>query len=73
MIAVDRPGRISARNVIPARVVACDPMDQHVMVQLDAEERLTTRVTPGAAASLSLETGANVFLVIKAHAFRRLG
>ncbi len=77
MIAIDPPGRISARNVIPGRVSEVEAHDDHVLVHVDAGDRITTRVTPSAATSLGLGPdagpGKEVFLIVKAHALRRLG
>jgi molybdate transport system ATP-binding protein len=73
LIAADPPGRISARNVMAARVVRCDREGSGVLVHLDAGERLVAKITPAAADALALAPGVGVHLVIKAQALRRVG
>jgi molybdate transport system ATP-binding protein len=72
LIAVDPPGRISARNVIAAVVRRCEPVADGVLVHVDAREPLVAKLTAGAARELGLAAGASVHLVIKAQALRRL-
>jgi len=71
-LSMDPPGRVSARNVIEGRVAEIEARDDHVLIHLDAGERLTARVTPNAAASLELGRGVTVYAIVKAHALRRL-
>ena len=72
LVAVDPPGRISARNVLEGRVEECERHAQDVLVHVDTGERITARLTPSAVSKLELVPGARVFLVIKAYAVRRL-
>ncbi len=72
LIAVDPPGRISARNVIPAVVSACESSGDGVLVHTDVGEKLVAKLTAGAARELGLSPGVKVHLVIKAQALRRL-
>jgi molybdate transport system ATP-binding protein len=73
LIATDPPGRISARNVMAARVVHCERRGAGVLVHLDAGERLVAKITTAAADALALGPGVAVHLVIKAQALRRVG
>jgi len=73
VLAADRPGRISARNVLESRVVACDDRDGDVYVTLDAGETLVAKITTAAAAQLALAPGSTVYAIVKAQALRRLG
>jgi len=73
VLAADRPGKISARNVLESRVVACDDRDGDVYVTLDAGEKLVAKVTTAAAAQLALAPGSTVYAIVKAQALRRLG
>ena len=73
LLAADAPGRISARNVLPATVTACEQREADVLVRLDAVESLVAKVTPAAVRALGLRPGARAFAVIKAQAIRRLG
>ena len=75
LLAADAPGRVSARNVIPARVSRCEPRgaDAYVHLETDAGgERLVAKITVGAAAKLALRPGSNVHALVKAQAIRRL-
>jgi len=73
VLAADRPGRISARNVLESRVVACNDRDGDVYVTLDVGEKLVAKVTAAAAAQLALAPGSTVYAIVKAQALRRLG
>jgi molybdate transport system ATP-binding protein len=72
LLSADPPGRISARNVISARVDRCEASGADALVHLDAREPLVAKITTGAAASLGLAPGARVFAVVKAQAIRRI-
>lgn len=72
LLAADPPGRISARNVIPARVARCETSGADVLVHLEAGEPLVAKVTAAAVTSLGLVPGATVYALIKAQAVRRL-
>jgi molybdate transport system ATP-binding protein len=72
LVAVGPPGRISARNVIPAVVTRCEAVADGVLVHVDAGDPLVAKLTAGAARDLGLAAGAHVHLVIKAQALRRL-
>ncbi len=72
LLASDAPGRISARNVLEAGVVRCEPCEGGCLVHLDAGEPLVAKVTRGAVEKLGLRAGARVYVVIKAQAIRRL-
>jgi molybdate transport system ATP-binding protein len=72
LLAAGPPGLLSARNVFPARVVALEAREGDVLVRLDAGEPLVAKVTPGAARALGLAPGADIHVVLKAQAVRRL-
>jgi molybdate transport system ATP-binding protein len=72
LLSADPPGRVSARNVIAARVERCEASGADALVHLDAREPLVAKVTADAAASLGLAPGVPVFAVVKAQAIRRL-
>ena len=61
-----------ARNVLPARVTACERAGGNMLVHLDAGEPLVAKLTPAACEALALSPGTAVHLVIKAQALRRL-
>ena len=74
LIAAEPPGRISARNVLSARVERCVDAPDGVLVHVEASgEALVAKLTAGAARELELAPGREVHLVIKAQALRRLG
>jgi len=72
LLSADPPGRISARNVIAARVDRCETSGADALVHLDAGEPLVAKLTGSAVASLGLAPGARIFAVVKAQALRRL-
>jgi molybdate transport system ATP-binding protein len=72
MLALHEPRDISARNVLAARVVSCERRDGDYLVHLDAGERWVAKLTSGAVEKLGLREGLQVFVIIKAHALRRL-
>ena len=74
MLALDRPGRISALNVLAAtvRAVTVAPDAADALVELDAGgDRLLARVTRATVASLALAPGVSLWAVVKAVAFDR--
>ena len=67
------PSATSARNALPARIVATDRIGHEVLITLrigDATVRV--RVTPGAARELMLAAGQPVFALIKTTACHHL-
>jgi len=74
MLALDRPERISALNVLPAvvRWVVAAPEAADALVGLDAGgDSLLARVTRQTVVSLSLAPGTPVWAVVKAVSFDR--
>ncbi len=75
LLAADPPGRISARNALPARVTRCEHAGPDVFVHLLTDaggEHLVAKVTSAAAQKLALSPGREVHAVIKAQALRRI-
>jgi molybdate transport system ATP-binding protein len=72
LLAAEPPGRISARNVIPARVVRIEAAEDGVLVHVDAREPLVAKLTREAVRALELAAGSQVYCVIKAQSLRRL-
>jgi molybdate transport system ATP-binding protein len=66
-IALERPERLSIRNVLPARVLRVDVDDAvHAEVLLEVDgQRLRSRITRDALEELALEPGQAVFALIK--------
>ena len=75
LVAVDPPGRISARNVLPARVERCEDEGADCYVHLalhEGGEPLVAKLTARAARTLELHPGTPVHAIIKAQAIRRV-
>ncbi len=69
LLAAGDPGRVSAQNVFEATVAGVEAIGEQVLVDLDGRgERWRVKVTPRACASLGIEPGATLVLLIKAHA-----
>ncbi len=73
MLFRGHPEAVSARNLLPGRVVSVFDLENRVGVELDCGgETLIATVVRPAAAELDLRPGSEVWAVIKASAFRRL-
>jgi molybdate transport system ATP-binding protein len=69
MLAAERPGLVSAQNVLPGRVTELQSLGEHVYVRIAAGgEHFVAKVTTRAVQSLSLAPGRELHLLIKAHA-----
>jgi molybdate transport system ATP-binding protein len=75
LLAADVPGRLSARNTLPARVVRCEHAGPDVFVHLATRgggEQLVAKLTPAAERHLELAPGREVHAVVKAQSLRRI-
>jgi len=72
LIALEEPAGLSARNILPARILRIDEGEGDVLVHLDAGEPLVAKLTPGALARLALIPGRDIYIIIKAQALRRV-
>jgi molybdate transport system ATP-binding protein len=72
LLSADPPGRVSARNLLPARVERIEIAGGGASVTLDAGERLVAKLTVGAVERLGLLPGSHVHALIKAQALRRI-
>jgi len=69
MLAAERPGLVSAQNVLPGTVTELQTLGEHVYVRIDSGgEPWVAKVTTRAVESLSLAPGRELHLLIKAHA-----
>jgi molybdate transport system ATP-binding protein len=67
------PEGISARNVLPGRIIALESVGREVLVRLDAGAvEWRAKLTPAAIRELGLQIGQNAWLVVKTHSLRRL-
>jgi molybdate transport system ATP-binding protein len=73
LVSLDRPSRISARNICPGRVAQIDPQSDHLLVHVDVGgDRLIAKLTEAAVEDLSLAPMSSVYLIIKSQALRRI-
>ena len=72
LLAEPPVGRVSARNVIEARVAELREGDDGWLVHVDAGETLVARITRSAVHDLRLAAGASVSIVVKSQSLRRL-
>ncbi|MET0553764.1 MAG: molybdenum ABC transporter ATP-binding protein [Vicinamibacteria bacterium] len=75
LIATEEPRGLSARNVYAATVTSADRTGPDVLVRCalsPASPPWLVRVTPAAAASLSLSPGRRLWLAVKSHSVRWL-
>jgi molybdate transport system ATP-binding protein len=70
LIAGEFPRALSARNVIPARIVSLSREGAMIILEMDAGRTFEVHLTPGACDSLGLKPGGQVWLVIKTHSWR---
>ncbi len=67
------PTAISARNVLPGRILRLERLDRELLVSIRIGEiELRARITPGAARELELERGQPIFALIKTAACHHL-
>jgi molybdate transport system ATP-binding protein len=67
LLAITRPSGLSARNVIPGRLVSLEQRDVIVSALVDCGVRMEVHLTLAARDELRLVAGAEVWLVIKTH------
>jgi molybdate transport system ATP-binding protein len=73
LVSLDRPNRISARNLCPGRVAHIDAQSDHLLVHVDVGgDRLIAKLTGRAVLELQLAPGSDVYLIIKSQALRRI-
>jgi molybdopterin-binding protein len=73
LISLDRPTRISARNICAGQIARIDPQPDHLLVHVDVgTDRLIAKLTEGAVEDLCLAPGSGVYLIIKSQALRRI-
>ena len=67
MIASSRPHQISARNVFPGTIVSMRIEEHSAILRVEAGRPFEVRLTLGSRDDLHLQTGAQVWLVIKTY------
>jgi molybdate transport system ATP-binding protein len=74
LLCREPPTGLSARNALPCRIEAVDPVAHEVLVTLRVGDNpLRARITPAAAADLGLRAGSPAVAVVKTAAVHRLG
>jgi molybdate transport system ATP-binding protein len=67
LIAGEPPRAISARNVIPGKIVALRQFGVTLEADVDCGAAFRVKLTPGARDALGLEPGKRVLLVVKTY------
>jgi molybdate transport system ATP-binding protein len=67
LLATELPKGLSARNVLPGRIVSLDRRGNMVVARVACGVVFTAHVTPGAARALELAPKRQVWLVLKTH------
>jgi molybdate transport system ATP-binding protein len=67
LLATERPRGLSARNVIAGRIASLEQRGTLMAARVDCGVTFVVHVTPGAARTLELTTGKQVWLVLKTH------
>lgn len=70
LLATEHPRNLSARNVLPGRIVSLEQRGTLIGARVDAGVVFTVHLTPGAQRSLDLASGKPVWLVLKTHSCR---
>jgi molybdate transport system ATP-binding protein len=72
IIANQEPKGLSARNILPGKIIEIHTLGHKKLVIVDAGVKLSVEVVTASIARLGLNPGVNVFLIIKASSFHRL-
>jgi molybdate transport system ATP-binding protein len=67
LLAAVQPAGLSARNVIPGKIVALDRRDVIIMATVDCGVEMQVQLTLAARDSLHLAVGRDVWLIVKTH------
>ena len=70
IVGLERPGRTSARNVLPATIAAVASIGGLALLRFDRPERFYVSITVEALEELALRPGAKVYLLIKSTSLR---
>jgi molybdate transport system ATP-binding protein len=70
LVATELPRGLSARNILPGRIVSLTQEGSRVRLAVDVGLTLEVHITPTARTALQLQAGTPVWLVIKTHSCR---
>jgi molybdate transport system ATP-binding protein len=72
LVATEKPGALSATNVLAGTITSLERTATEVFLQVEAGALFSVRLTADAAERLALAPGKAVYLIIKAHSFKIL-
>jgi len=72
ILATQEPKLLSASNIFLGKIVNLHYIGERVLAEIDAGGIFTVEIVPATIKRLGLETGKEVYLIIKASSFRRL-
>lgn len=72
LVATSRPDGLSARNIVPGRIISLTRRDLIMVAQVDCGVVFEVHLTPHAVESLDLRLDREIWLVMKTHSFHRL-
>ena len=67
LLSAGRPQGLSARNVIPGKIVSLERQSSRAIARVDCGAIFTVHITPGAVRELQLAVEKEIWLVIKTH------
>ena len=67
LLATKKPDGLSARNVLPGKIVALEERGPVILLQVDCGDLFQAQVTRSAAGALLLKPGMSLWLVVKTH------
>ncbi len=67
LLATVKPVGLSARNVLPGRILSLAQRDVIVVAKVDCGVEMSVHLTLAARDSLELQAGRDVWLIVKAH------
>jgi molybdate transport system ATP-binding protein len=73
LLATVAPAGLSARNIIPGRIVSLDQRDVIASAKVDCGVEMEVHLTLAARDSLQLRPGGEVWLIVKTHSCNLMG
>jgi molybdate transport system ATP-binding protein len=67
LLAIMKPVGLSARNLLPGRIISLDQRDVIVVAKVDCEVEMSVHLTLAARDSLELHSGQDVWMIVKTH------
>ncbi len=73
IISIAEPENISASNILPGIITEIHHLNERIFLDVDVGVQFTVEIVPATIDRLDLTKSKEVFLIIKASSFRRLG